>query len=49
MISLVPRVLPKQTAKPELVGASVFGHNEIYTQLKAFRTRLISSGTSRRM
>ena len=36
----------KQTAKPELMGASVFGHNEIYTQLKAYRSRLISASPS---
>jgi hypothetical protein len=35
-----------QTAKPELVGASVFGHNEIYKQLRAFKTHLISSSPS---
>lgn len=39
----------KQTVSPELVGASVFGHNEIYTQLKAYHTRLISSSPSARV
>jgi telomerase reverse transcriptase len=39
-------LMGRQIAKPELVGASVFGHNEIYGQLKAFKTRLISSSPS---
>lgn len=36
----------EKTTRPELVGASVFGHNEIYTQLKAFKTRLIYTSPS---
>lgn len=39
-------LLRKQTVRPELMGASVFGHNEIYTQLKAYRSRLISTNPS---
>ena len=32
-----------QQRQPELIGASVFGTNEIYSKIKAFKTRLTTS------
>ncbi|KAI0955894.1 hypothetical protein AcV7_006436 [Taiwanofungus camphoratus] len=35
--------------QPNLLGASVFGSNEIYSRLKAFKSHLLQSGQSGRM
>lgn len=36
-----------QENQPELLGASVFGANEIYTRLKAFKSQLVKDGDSK--